>query len=150
MDILEIITNLIIYIIIILIFVIMNIPIKIIYGTKIISLEYLGFREFYLLLLYFLYIIIYTHIQNNIYAEIVNLYSTNSPFILMWIIILKLPYMAIYIITYFTIFRVEKTRNINKLEKLIIYSIILCDFIFPAYIWGIIGAFQDIVNKFFL
>jgi len=150
MDILEIITHLIIYSIIILIFVVMNIPIKIIYGSKIFPQRYWGFREFSLFSLYFLFIIVYAQILRNIFDEIVSPYSTDSPFLSMWVIILKLPYMMIYIITYFTLFRVRKAQNINKLEKLIIHSIILCDFIFPAYIWGIIGAFQDIVNKIFL
>lgn len=150
MDILEIITHLIIYSIILLIFAIMNIPIKIIYRAKILPQKHWGLREFCLLLLYFLLIILYAYILHDIFIEIVNPYSANSPFLSMWVIILKLPYMMIYIITYFTLFRIKKERKTNKLENIIICSILLCNFIFPTYIWGILGALQDIINIIFL
>ena len=84
MDILEIITHLIIYSIILLIFAITNIPIKIIYRSKILPQKYWGFREFSLLLLYFLFIILYDYISHNIFNRIVSLYSVNDPIFLMW------------------------------------------------------------------
>lgn len=142
-------THIFIYILILLILGISNIAIKIVARSKMAPRKFWGFREFFLIFLYFIYIILYAEFIDNIFDVIMMPFEHNGIAYSLLVILLKIPYFIVYAMIYFSLFNVSFNKKLGKIKYTIKYSIVMFSFMIISWIWGILGALHHIVNMIF-